>query len=95
MRKQIFRGFRDFRRISLTYILWDLVLYDYAVNHMKFRITCFGMIEPLPCVLLFFPMFFLVSTQKTEATFQILQLNPYFDYDVRKNATIFSAMKSL
>ena len=63
--------------------------------HMKFRITCFGMIKPLPCVLLFFPMFFLVSTQKTEATFQILQLNPYFDYDVRKNAIIFSAMKSL
>ena len=29
--KQIFRGFRDFRGIKLTFILWGLVLCDYAV----------------------------------------------------------------
>ena len=46
---------------------------------MKFRITFFDMIEPSRCVLSF-PMYFLVSTQKTEANFQILQLNPYSDY---------------
>ena len=40
--------------------------------NMKLRITSFDMIEGLPCVL-FFPMYFLVSTQKIEANFQILQ----------------------
>ena len=45
---------------------WPVVLlYD-----IKFRITSFDMIKPLPCVL-FFPMYFLVFTQKTEANFQI------------------------
>ena len=42
---------------------------------MKFRITLFDMIEPSPCVLFFLvstqQMYFLVSTQKTEANFQI------------------------
>ena len=56
-----------------TYCYMIMLLYD-----MKFRITLFDMIKPSPCVL-FFPMNFLVSNQKTEANFQILQLNPYFD----------------
>ena len=41
--------------------------------NMKFRITWFYMIEPSLCVI-FFPMYFLISTQKTEENFQILQL---------------------
>ena len=44
-----------------------MLLYD-----MKFRITLFDMIQSSPCVL-FFPRYFLVLTQKTEANFQILQ----------------------
>ena len=61
---------------------------------MKFRITSFDMIESSSCVL-FFPMYFLVLTQKTEANFQILQLNPYFDYWLRKDTITYSAMKTL
>ena len=61
---------------------------------MKFRITPLDMIEPSSCIL-FFLMYFLVSTQKTEANFQILQFNPYFDYWLRKDTITFSAMKSL
>ena len=48
---------------SQTKCCMIMILYD-----MKFRITSFDMIEPSPCVLLF-PMYFLVSTQKTEANF--------------------------
>ena len=44
-----------------------MLLYD-----MKLRITLFDMIESSPCALLF-PMYFLISTQKTEAYLQILQ----------------------
>ena len=66
-----------------------VLLYD-----MKFRITSFDMIEPLSCVL-FFPMYFLVLTQKTESNFHILQWHPYFDYWRRKDTITFSAMKSL
>ena len=66
-----------------------MLLYD-----MKFRIISLDMIEPSSCIL-FFPIYFLVSTQKTEANFQILQLIPYFDYWLRKDTIIFSAMKSL
>ena len=40
-------------------------------------------------------MYFLVSAQKTEANFQILQWNPYLDHLRRKNTIKFSAMKSL
>ena len=75
--KHIFRRFHDFRGINLAFLLWDLVimlLYD-----MKFRITSFDMNEPPHCVL-YFPMYFLLSTQKTETNFKILQSNPYFDY---------------
>ena len=61
---------------------------------MKFRITSFDMIESSSSVL-FFPMYFLVLAQKTEANFQILQLNPYFDYWLRKNTITYSAMKTL
>ena len=61
---------------------------------MKFRITLLDMIEPSSCVL-FFPMYFVVSTQKTETNFQILKLNPYFDYWLRKDTITFSATKSL
>ena len=39
-------------------------------------------------------MYSLASTQKTEANFQILQWNPYFDYWRRKDTITFSAMKS-
>ena len=45
-------------------------LYDNGLRHERVNI-----IEPSPCVL-FFPTYFLVSTQKTEANFQILQMNP-------------------
>ena len=44
-----------------------MLLYD-----MKFRITSFDMIQSSPCVL-FFPMYFLALSQKTEANFQILK----------------------
>ena len=64
------------------------------LHDMKFRITSLDTIEPSSCVL-FFPIYFLVSTQKSEASFQILQLNTYFDYRLRKDTIIFSAMKSL
>ena len=40
-------------------------------------------------------MYFLVSAQKTEANFQILQWNPYLDHLRCKNTIKFSAMKSL
>ena len=66
-----------------------MLLYD-----MKFRISWLDMIVSLPFVL-FFPMHFLVSTQKAEANFQILQLNPYFDDWRRKGTITFSSMKSL
>ena len=66
-----------------------MLLYD-----MKFRITSLDMIEPSSCIL-FFTMYFLVSTQKTEVNFQILQLNPYFAYWLHKDTIIFSTMKSL
>ena len=47
-----------------------MLLYD-----MKFKITLFDMIE-LPLFVLFFLIYFLISTQKSKANFQILQLNP-------------------
>ena len=47
-----------------------VLLYD-----KKFRITSFVMIKPSPCVL-FFPMYFLVSTQKTEGNFQNFAIKP-------------------
>ena len=91
--KQIFRAFRNFRGISLDFIpgpsYMIMLLYD-----MKFGITSLDMIVSLPFVL-FFSMHFLVSTQKAEANFQILQLNPYFDYWRRKGTITFSSMKSL
>ena len=62
-----------------------MLLYD-----MKFRITSFDMIESSPCVL-FFPMYFLVSTQKTEANFEICN----FDNWRRIDAIIIFAMESL
>ena len=66
-----------------------MLLYD-----MKFWITLFEMIEPSPCVF-FFPMHFLVPTQKTEAKFQILQWNPSFAYWRRKITNAIYGMKSL
>ena len=66
-----------------------MLLYD-----MKLKITSFDMTEPSPWVLLF-PMYFLVSTQKTQANFQILQLNQYFYYWRRYDTITFCAMKSL
>ena len=62
--------------------------------NMKFRIVLFDMIEPSPCVM-FFPMYFLVSAQKTEANFQILQLNLYFDHWRHKETITFSAVAGL
>ena len=50
------------------------------------------MIEPSPCVLSF-PIYFL--SIDTEAKFEILQWNPYFDYWRRKDIIAFSAMKSV
>ena len=44
-----------------------MLLYD-----MKLRVTLFDMIESSPC-LLFFPTYFLISSQKTEAYLQISQ----------------------
>ena len=46
-----------------------VLLYD-----KKFRITSFVMIKPSPCVL-FFPMYYLVSTQKTKANLQTFQFH--------------------
>ena len=64
-----------------------MLLYD-----MKFRITSFVNIEQSTCVL-FFPMYFLVSTQKTEANFEpnfaILQLNRTSITDVAKILSYF------
>ena len=59
---------------------------------MKFRITSFDMVESSPWVL-FFLIYFLISTQETEANFPILQCNPYFDYQRRKDTIKFPAMK--
>ena len=42
--------------------------------NMNFRITSYGMTEPSPCVL-FFPMYYLVSTQKTKANLQTFQFH--------------------
>ena len=42
--------------------------------NMNFRITPFGMTEPSPCVL-FFPMYYLVSIQKTKANLQTFQFH--------------------
>ena len=61
---------------------------------MKFWINLFEIIEPSPRVF-FFPMYFLVPKQKTEAKFQILEWNSYFVYWHRKVTDAFSAMKSL
>ena len=62
--KAIFHGFRDFQRIDAAFILWVLILYD-----VKFRITSFDTIELLRCVL-FFPMHYLVLTQKNQQTLE-------------------------
>ena len=59
---------------------------------MGFRITSFGKIDPSPCVL-FFRMYFPVSTQKTKANFKILQLNPTSITDVTKILSHFLLWK--
>ena len=67
-----------------------MLLYD-----MKFRIALFGMIEPLPCIL-FFPIYFLVSTQhkKPKQTFKFCNGTPTSITDIKDTIT-FSAIKSL
>ena len=52
-----------------------MLLYD-----MKFRITSLDMIMP-SSRRLFFPIYFLVRTQKAEANFQILQLPRLSNFD--------------
>ena len=67
-------GVASFPQIPSVITLWDLILYDCAVIDVKFRIVSFDKNEPSSSVLVF-PMYFLLSTQKTETKFHIFQWN--------------------